>query len=63
LHSEDGQEATFKAAGTIDGTSAVSARLVLKQFNLADQNASLAGADQRNLEHLRGLFQQLWKPV
>ncbi|HUG17633.1 MAG TPA: 3-hydroxyacyl-ACP dehydratase FabZ family protein [Planctomycetaceae bacterium] len=61
LHSEEGQEATFKASGAIDGTSAVSARLVLKQFNLADQNPSLAGADQRSLEYLRGLFQQLWK--
>jgi 3-hydroxyacyl-[acyl-carrier-protein] dehydratase len=62
LQGTEGREATFKAAGTIDGTSCVSARLVLKQFNLADQNPSLADSDRRSIEHFKGLFHQLWRP-
>lgn len=59
VHKVDGPETTFKASGTVDGTSTVSARLTLKQFNLAEQNEKLADADRRNLEHFRRLFQQL----
>jgi 3-hydroxyacyl-[acyl-carrier-protein] dehydratase len=60
LHKEEGAQATFKVAGTVDGTSTVSARLTLKQFNLAEQNPKLADADRRNLEYLKSLYQQLW---
>jgi 3-hydroxyacyl-[acyl-carrier-protein] dehydratase len=40
-------ECTLKGTGTVDGLSAVSARLVLKRFNLADANPSMAKAGHR----------------
>ncbi len=40
----DGQ-CTLKGTGTVDGLSAVSARLVLKRFNLAEANPAMAKAD------------------
>ncbi|QDU39723.1 3-hydroxyacyl-[acyl-carrier-protein] dehydratase FabZ [Maioricimonas rarisocia] len=56
------EEYTFKASGTVDGTSAVSARLVLQQFNLADNNPDLAGSDERRIEKMRELFSAVWRP-
>ncbi|HUG94189.1 MAG TPA: 3-hydroxyacyl-ACP dehydratase FabZ family protein [Planctomycetaceae bacterium] len=54
---------TFKATGTVDGTSAISARLTLEQFNLADRNAELAASDEKRRQAMRGLFAQLWRPA
>ena len=48
--------------GTVDDVSAVSARITLGQSNLADQDPSLADADQRTIDHMRNLFGQLWRP-
>lgn len=62
IHKSDGEEVTFKASGTIDEKSTVSARLTLKGLNLVDRDPSLASADERNLEHNKQLFRQLWKP-
>ena len=62
IHKSEGEEVTFKASGTIDGQSTVSARLILKGLNLVDRDPSLASADERNLEHHKQLFRQLWKP-
>jgi len=56
------EEYSFKASGTVDGTSAVSARLVLQQFNLADNNPDLAGSDERRIEKMRELFGAVWRP-
>jgi 3-hydroxyacyl-[acyl-carrier-protein] dehydratase len=42
---------TFKAAGTVDGISAVSARLELAYFNLADKHPELSAIDARLREH------------
>ena len=56
------REWTFKAAGTVDETSAVSARLTLEQFNLAEHNEEMADSDKRTIDHMRDLFSQVWRP-
>jgi 3-hydroxyacyl-[acyl-carrier-protein] dehydratase len=62
VHKVDGAEFTFKAKGTVDDQSTVSARLTLKGLNLADREPSFADSDRRNIEHHQQLFRQLWKP-
>ncbi len=52
----------FNGVGTVNGASAVSARVVLEAFNLADRNPELAGSDASRSEVYRGIFQQIWKP-
>ena len=51
----------FQGTGTVDGGSAVSARLALVQFNLADRNPQLAKADEAGIKHHREMFQILWR--
>tara|TARA_B100000029_G_scaffold276900_1_gene271419 strand:+ start:254 stop:742 length:489 start_codon:yes stop_codon:yes gene_type:complete len=63
VHKIDESDWTFKAQGTVDGASAVSARITLQQFNLADQDPSLANADQRTIDHMKDLFGQVWQPT
>ena len=62
VHKTEDNEWTFKAQGSVDDASAVSARLTLHQFNLADRDPSLADADQRTTDHMRELFSQIWHP-
>ena len=62
VHKTEAHEWTFKAQGSVDNTSAVSARLTLQQFNLADRDPSLADADQRTIDHMKALFGQIWHP-
>ena len=45
--------ATFKAAGTVGDAQALTARLELAYFNLADKNPELAEIDRRLVEHNR----------
>ncbi len=45
--------ATFKAAGTVNGTSAVAARIEIAYFNLGDKQPALAELDARLIEHHR----------
>lgn len=52
----------FNGAGTVNGASAVSARLTLKVSNLADRNPELAVSDSERLEEYRQIFQQIWTP-
>lgn len=42
---------TFKAVGTNSGTLAVSARIEIAYFNLAQRQSELAGVDRRLIEH------------
>jgi 3-hydroxyacyl-[acyl-carrier-protein] dehydratase len=44
----------FKGVGTVAGSSALTARLQIAYFNLADTQSDLAGVDQRLIEHHRG---------
>ena len=53
---------TLKATGTVDGASAVSARLTLEQFNPAERNPELAASDEHRRQAMRDLFTQLWSP-
>ena len=59
----DGNMWDFIGKGTVNGASAVSARLTLEAFNLADTNPELAESDSHRREVYRGLFQQIWKPT
>src|SRR4051794_2073900 len=45
--------ASFKAAGTVGAAQAVSARIELAYFNLADKQPELASLDARLIEHHR----------
>jgi 3-hydroxyacyl-[acyl-carrier-protein] dehydratase len=56
-------ECTLKGTGTVDGLSAVSARLVLKRFNLADANPSMAKADALAIDAAKDVFRQIWQPA
>ena len=62
LHKKDGNLYTFKASGTVDGLSAVSSRLTLEQFNLAERDASLQKSDDDRIAKMRELFAVLWQP-
>jgi len=61
LHSRGEGEATFKASGDVEGQNAVSARLTLVHFNLADRNPELAGSDASRVEVLRRQFAEIWQ--
>lgn len=54
-------ETTLKATSEVEGQTAVSARLTLSHFNLADKNAELAKSDRSRVEVLRGQFAELWQ--
>lgn len=53
------QECVFKASGTVDGQSAVNARLILRQFNLAEQNPEMTESDENRRKTMRELFEQI----
>lgn len=56
----DGPIWEFQGTGTVDGNSAVSARLLLEGFNLADRNPELASADEVGRKSFRDLLPQVW---
>jgi 3-hydroxyacyl-[acyl-carrier-protein] dehydratase len=51
LKQTDAGGATFKATGSVNETSALSARIELAYFNLADKQPELANLDHRLSEH------------
>lgn len=62
VHKRADSEYVLKAGGTVEGASAVSARLVLEQFNLSDSNPEMAEADRHQIRKMRELFDQIWTP-
>src|SRR5687767_83188 len=60
--SQDDRQTKCKAQGTIDGAVAVSARLVLERYNLVGSQPAGAATDKFLIEHLRQLFQVLYRP-
>ncbi len=52
----------FSGSGTVNGDSAVSAKLTLETFNLSDRNPSLAESDSLRRQTYRDLFLQIWTP-
>jgi len=62
IHERDREQVVLKGKGTVDGVSAVSARLTLEQFNLSDTRAELAESDRLRIQAMRELFAQIWSP-
>ncbi|MBX3440985.1 MAG: beta-hydroxyacyl-ACP dehydratase [Planctomyces sp.] len=60
VHSRSPEAWTFKASGSVDGQSTVSARLTLEQFNPGDETPGLAPADERRIRLLQQEFAVLW---
>jgi 3-hydroxyacyl-[acyl-carrier-protein] dehydratase len=56
----EGRHWDMQGTGTIDGASAVSARLTLEAFNLAEKNPELAGSDELRRQTARDLWGQIW---
>lgn len=59
LKGTDDRTAEFQAAGTVNGESAVSARLVLSKDNLVTRNQQLAESDARLIAAMKELFEQI----
>jgi len=55
LAGQDEKTATFKGKGEVGGASTVSARFTLDRYNLRDRQPAFAAADDRIVQHLRGL--------
>ena len=62
VHEWTDKEVVFKGSGTVEGSSAVSAKITLERFNLSDRNAELAKSDEFRIEKMRQLFAQIWSP-
>lgn len=52
----------FSGSGTVNGNSAVSARVILEALNLADRNPDLAESDVLRRDAYRSIFRQIWTP-
>lgn len=52
----------FKTQGLLDGRVAVSARLVLERYNLADTRAEQAGTDAYLKQHFRAQLAMVYRP-
>lgn len=64
VHKKSDTEYTFKASGLLNGQeSAVSARITLEQFNLADRNPEMEASDERRRSHFRGEWSSVWTPA
>lgn len=59
LKKNEDNTATFQAAGTVEGTSAVSAKLVLSKLNLRDTRPEMSDNDERLLKSMRELYEQI----
>ncbi|SFI10769.1 3-hydroxyacyl-ACP dehydratase FabZ family protein [Planctomicrobium piriforme] len=60
VHKKEGRFWTFKASGNIGETNAVSARLILEQFNVVDAHPALTSADETQLRSLKELYAVLY---
>lgn len=56
----DGNLCTLQGQGTVNGGTAVSAKLTLERFNLVDKNPELAHVDEYEIRKLKELFGLLW---
>lgn len=63
VRKQEGPLWDFNGTGTVNGQSAVAARLTLEALNLADRNPELQTSDSARRETYRKLFQQIWVPV
>ncbi len=59
---QDEHESTLKAQGMVNGNVSVSARLILRRYNLADESPDRDEVDQSVRAHLREQFTLLYQP-
>lgn len=59
VHKWGETDCVLKGEGTIEGASAVKARITLTRFNLADKNPELQDSDERQVAAMRELFEQI----
>jgi len=57
---QDQDTTTLKAAGTVEGQTAVSARLILERFNMADRDPASQWNDYHARRKLRKMFALLY---
>lgn len=62
VHKREDRLYTFKASGSVNGSSTINARITLEQFNLADNNPEFARSDELRITKLREQFGTLWSP-
>lgn len=62
LIEEAGTRATFKGKGEVDGNTAVAAKFTLDRYNLRQRGPAWQAADEKIVEHLRGLYLVLARP-
>jgi 3-hydroxyacyl-[acyl-carrier-protein] dehydratase len=62
IHDQDERLTRLKAAGSVEGSLTVSARLVLERYNLADDRPDRRLADDVVRQKMRELFSLLSKP-
>jgi 3-hydroxyacyl-[acyl-carrier-protein] dehydratase len=60
---QDEHEVKIKAQGAVDGKQAVSGRLVLARYNLAETDPQRAFTDQVVIQKLRELLALLYRPA
>lgn len=58
---QNDRETKLKAQGTIEGTVAVSARLVLERYNLTDTDPNQSLTDQYTLQRMRDMLSLLYR--
>jgi 3-hydroxyacyl-[acyl-carrier-protein] dehydratase len=63
LVGREGNRASFKGAGEVQGNKAVSARIVLESYNLRDRNPAWQPTDERLTAHFRSLHGLLRKDL
>ncbi|MCA9059495.1 MAG: beta-hydroxyacyl-ACP dehydratase [Planctomycetaceae bacterium] len=59
LKKADADTADFQASGTVDGASAVSAKITLSKSSLASRNPGLADNDARVIAAMKELYAQI----
>jgi 3-hydroxyacyl-[acyl-carrier-protein] dehydratase len=62
VRKQEGSIWDFNGSGTVNGNSAVSARVTLEALNLADRNEALAESDVLRRDAYRTIFRQIWTP-
>jgi 3-hydroxyacyl-[acyl-carrier-protein] dehydratase len=59
LKKNDDSQVSFVAAGTVEGESAVSAKILLSKRNLAEERPELAENDERMIQAMKELYVQI----
>lgn len=63
IKSIDDSTAKLKVTGSIDGKSAVSGRLIVESYNLAEREGRDEAVDHYMIHQFRKFYRRLWAPV